>query len=176
MENKIDFNPDSVNLLLNTSMASYSEEHNRTQIIDSKSNISLPIVSAFVLTIVHAMNYRQIVNLPSDSFSKWLIPFLLFATYSISLFVGVFSAFFMTRVIMMRDYKVINARDLYDKDFLKNDTVPFSIAIAKLYIQASEYNKLQNDKRVCWYKIGWRLAFISLITYVLYFIFNNFFL
>ena len=102
--------------------------------------------------------------------------FLLFATYSISLLVGVFSAFFMTRVIMMRDYKVINARDLYDKDFLKNDTVPFSIAIAKLYIQASEYNKLQNDKRVGWYKTGWRLAFISLITYVLYFIFNNFFL
>ena len=176
MENKSDFNADSVNLLLTTSMASYSEEHNRTQIIDSKSNISLPIVSAFVLTIVHAMNYRQIVNLPSDSFSKWLIPFLLFTTYSTSLLIGVFSAFFMTRVIMMRDYKVINSRDLYDKDFLKNDTVPFSITITNLYIQASEYNKLQNDKRVSWYKTGCRLAFISLISYILYFVLNNIFL
>lgn len=173
MDNKTNFNSDSVNLLLTTSMDSYNEEHNRTQIIDSKSNISLPIVSAFVLTVVHAMNYKQIVSLPTDSFSKWLIPFLLFTTYSISLLAGTCSAFFMTRVIMMRDYKVIKARDLYNEDYLKNDVVPYSIAMIGLYIQASEFNKIQNDKRVNWYKIGWRLAFCSLLAYVLYFVLNS---
>lgn len=175
MENNDKFNKESVTLLLDTAKSSYDDEHNRTQIIDSKANISLPIISAFVVTTIQSMNYKAIVSLPSTSFLLWLIPFLLFTTYSVSLAASACSAFFMTRVILMRDYRSIKPRDLYDENYLKNNIIPYSFEMISLYIQACEFNKIQNDKRVKLYKLGWRLAFVSLASYILYFVFNNLF-
>lgn len=43
----IEFNVRSVELLLETAKSEYDNKHNRTSIIDSKTNISLSIISAF---------------------------------------------------------------------------------------------------------------------------------
>lgn len=167
------YNKDSIQLLLHTSESSYNEEHSRTQIIDNKSNISLPIMSAFTVTIIHSMNYKHIFNMPTESFCKWLIPFLLFVFYTAALITSIISVLFMARVIKTLDYKSINVRDLYDEDYLQEERKFLSLEFVNLYVQATEFNKLQNDRRVRNYKIGWYLAVISLILYAFFFIINN---
>ena len=57
------FKDESVELLLKTSKSEYENEHNRTSIIDSKTNISLPIISAFFLALIQLNDYKAIFRL-----------------------------------------------------------------------------------------------------------------
>ena len=164
------FNKDSVDLLLNTAKAEYDNEHSRSSIIDTKTNISLPIISAFFLALVQLNDYKYIFNLPSDTFSSWLLPATLFFSYSLALILGMSSVFLMTRVIFTHHYKTLSIRDLYDDDYLKNECIFFSTYIFHLYCDCTEFNKKQNDGRVRLYKHSWILMFATLCFYLIYII------
>ncbi len=177
METEEIFNQDSIRLLLEASIASYNDERNRTKTIDGKSGISLPIISAFALTVVHAMKYKQIVAFSSTPFSKWLIPFSLFATYSIALGLVLVSVLFMTRAIFMQRYKALTPIYFYNKKALKDENKDlFSIELLREYIAISQFNEVQNNKRVKWYQLGWIFALGSLIAYILYFFLQSIFI
>lgn len=164
------FKKDSVNLLLATAKAEYDNEHNRSSIIDTKTNISLPIISTFFLALVQLNNYKYIFSLPTETFSSWLLPATLFFSYTLALIFGMSSVFLMTRVIFTRNYKTLKIRDLYDEDYLKNDCIFFSTHIFHLYCDCTEYNKKQNDGRVKLYKHSWILMFATLCFYLIYII------
>ena len=87
------FKDESVELLLKTSKSEYENEHNRTSIIDSKTNISLPIISAFFLALIQLNDYKAIFRLPTCTFLQWLLPAALFITYTAALILGLLSVF-----------------------------------------------------------------------------------
>lgn len=169
-ESKKEFNKQTVEILLSTAKSEYDNEHNRTSIIDSKTNISLPIISAFFLAFVQLNDYKTIFQLPTNNFIEWLLPATLFFSYTIALILGLLSVLFMTRVILTKKYKVLKIDDLYDEDFLKEDPASFSIFIINLYYISTTHNKEQNDKRVKWYRASWILMFITLVLYLIYII------
>lgn len=165
-----EFNEQAVELLLETSKAEYDNEHNRTSIIDSKTNISLPIISAFFLAFVQLNDYKTIFQLPTNTFAQWLLPATLFFSYTAALVLGLLSVLLMTRVILTKEYKTLKIQDLYDEDFLKNPRMFFSIELIRLYCTSTAHNKTQNDKRVKLYRYSWILMFITLALYLVYII------
>ena len=169
-ESSIPFNEHSVEILLTTAKAEYDNEHNRTSIIDSKTNISLPIMTAFFLAFIQSNDYKTIFQLSTNNFIEWLLPATLFFSYTTALILGLLSVFFMTCVILTKKYKVLKTDDLYDEDLLKADPISFSIIVTKLYCVSTTHNKEQNDKRVKWYRLSWILMFITLILYIIYII------
>lgn len=173
---KSGFNEQSVELLLSTAKDEYNNEQNRTSIIDTKANIALPIISTFFLALVQMNDYKSILELPSETFVKFLIPALLFLSYSASLVLCVISVIFLAKVIHMRGYITLSIRDLYDEDFLKNCPTAYAIQIIRLYCESSEYNKEQNDLRAKWYNLGWRLVLFAVSCFVLYSILRNVFM
>ena len=169
-ESSIPFNEHSVEILLTAAKAEYDNEHNRTSIIDSKTNISLPIMTAFFLAFIQSNDYKTIFQLSTNNFIEWLLPATLFFSYTTALILGLLSVFFMTCVILTKKYKVLKTDDLYDEDLLKADPISFSIIVTKLYCVSTTHNKEQNDKRVKWYRLSWILMFITLILYIIYMI------
>ena len=167
-EASTEFNEESVSLLLETAKAEYNNEHNRTSIIDSKTNISLPIISTFVLALIQLNDYKAILQLPTNTFLQWLLPAILFFSYTIALGLGVFSVLLMTIVILTKEYAVLKISDLYDEDYLKVPRIFFSIELIRLYHSSTTQNKSQNDRRVKWYRISWILMFITLALYLIY--------
>ncbi len=167
------FNRDSVEVLWNTAKAEYDNEHGRTSVIDTKANVSLPIISAFFLALLQSNNYKAMVQLPTETLFQKILPVCLFCSYTLSLVIAILSVLFMTRVIMTRNYHVLNLPDLYDRDFLLNDPVPFMIQICKLYCEATMFNQNQNDNRVQWYRRSWFLMFFSLFFYAAYIIMTH---
>ena len=164
------FKDESVELLLKTSKSEYENEHNRTSIIDSKTNISLPIISAFFLALIQLNDYKAIFRLPTCTFLQWLLPATLFITYTSELILGLLSLFLMKRVILTKEYKTLKIQDLYDEAFLKNKRIYLSIYIIKLYCISTTHNKEQNDMRVKWYRKSWGLMFVTLFLYLVYII------
>lgn len=164
------FNERTVDLLLSTAKSEYENEHNRTSIIDSKTNISLPIISAFFLAFVQLNDYKTIFELSTNTFAEWLLPATLFFSYTCALVLGLISVFLMTRVILTKEYKTIKIHDLYDEDYLKEISVFLSIKLINLYCESTLHNKIQNDQRVKWYRHSWILMFITLILYLIYII------
>lgn len=170
IKNNANFDENSVSLLLSTAKSEYDNEHNRTSVIDSKTNISLPIITAFFLALVQLNDYKYIFRLPTNTFFHWLLPATLFFSYTCALVLGAVSVYFMTRVIFAHNYKTLKTRDLYDIDFLKSPALNFSIQLIKLYCECSEFNKTQNDKRIRLYKYSWIIMFITLCLYLVYII------
>ena len=168
--NSTEFNEQTVGLLLETAKAEYDNEHNRTSIIDSKTNISLPLISAFFLAFIQLNDYKTIFGLSTNTFVQWLLPATLFFSYTVALVLGLISVFLMTRVILTKEYKTIKIQDLYDEDYLKTVPLFLSIKVINLYCESTAHNKEQNDQRVKWYKSSWILMFISLILYLVYII------
>lgn len=170
---KAEFNESSVAILLQTAKSEYDNEHNRTTVIDSKTNISLPIISAFLLALIQANDYKTIFNLPTLNFLQWLLPATLFLFYTATLVFGFLADLLMIRVIFTRQYKTLNIRDIYNKTFLKNAPNPISLFIITRYCEASEHNKEQNNLRIKWYKKSWLLTVVALFLYSIYMIIKN---
>lgn len=170
---KAEFNESSVAILLQTAKSEYDNEHNRTTVIDSKTNISLPIISAFLLALIQANDYKTIFNLPTLNFFQWLLPATLFLFYTATLVLGFLADLLMIRVIFTRQYKTLNIRDIYNKTFLKNAPCPISLFIITRYCEASEHNKEQNNLRIKWYKKSWLLTVVALFLYLIYMIIKN---
>lgn len=173
MEEMNSFNAESVNLLLDTAKSEYENEHNRTSIIDSKTNIALPIISAYFFTVAQLNDYKSILNIKTESFSDFIIPAFLFCLYTFSLILVLISVIQMIIVIATRRYYTVKPSDLYTEDFLKNKELFLAVQLIRLYIEATKKNKETNNKRIPLYKSSWICVIISIIMYVFYIMIKN---
>lgn len=170
---EIPFNDKTVELLMNTAKSEYDNEHSRTSIIDKKTSIVLPIVSAYFLAVAQMNDYSKIFSTKISVFSDLLIPALLFFTYTASLVLALYSVIMLVKVISTKEYYNIKPRDLYDEDFLKEDSIFLKTQLSNLYISATEYNKEVNDSRIKHYRRSWKLTIASIIVFVVFIISNN---
>lgn len=171
---EVKFNIDTVKVLLDTAKSEYDNEHNRTSVIDSKTSIALPIISAYCLALAQMNDYKAIFTMQINSFRDMLIPSCLFLTFTISLLLALISVIMMVKVIKMRDYHVIKVEDLYDNDYFQEEPLFLSIKLIELYIEATELNKSANDNRIPLYKKGWILTVVSIVLFVTYVIVKNY--
>lgn len=171
---EVKYNNDTVKVLLDTAKSEYSNEHNRTSVIDSKTSIALPIISTYCLALAQMNDYKAIFTTEIKSFKDLLIPSCLFLTFTISLLLTLISVIMMVKVIKMRDYYVIKVEDLYDNDYFQEEPLFLSIKLIELYIEATELNKSGNDNRIPLYKKGWVLTVVSIVLFVTYVIVKNY--
>lgn len=150
------FNDESVELLLSTAKSEYENEHSRTSVIDSKTSIALPIISAYFLALAQMNDFKTIFNVHIDKFIDVIIPAISFLTYVGSLILSFVAVMMMVKVVTTRDYNTIKPIDLYDEDYLKNKKTALEIKLIQLYIEATQNNKTENDLRIPLYK---RVAF-----------------
>ena len=173
-EEKERFNDEAVELLLSTAKSEYENEHNRTSIIDSKTSIALPIVSAYFLALAPMNNFKAIFNVEIEKFLDIIIPAITLLTYVGSLSLAFVAVMLMVRVVTTREYNTIKPADLYDEDYLKNKKISLEIKLIQLYIEATQNNKAENDSRIPLYKRGWLLTTISIVLFVIYVIVKNY--
>ncbi len=173
-KNNTVYNNDSVKLLLETSKSEYDNEHNRTTIIDSKTGIALPIISAYALALAQMNNYKLLLNISVENLSDLIIAILLLFTYTASLILSLVAVIMMVKVISMRNYSVIKVRDLYNNNYLKENDIYISIKLVQLYISATENNKATNDSRIPLYKKAWIITVVSIVLFVVFLIVNNY--
>ncbi len=173
-ETEIAFKSESVELLLDTAKHEYDNEHNRTSVIDSKTSIALPIISAYFLALAQMNDYKFIFSMSISSFIDCLVPTTLFLSYTASLILAMLAVIMMVRVITTRQYNTIKPLDLYDADFLKSDNRVLSFKLITLYIEATEKNKAENNSRIPLYRRGWFFTTISIILFVIYIILKNY--
>lgn len=81
VEQNLNYNIDSINLLLDTSISEYNNEHNRTSILDSKVSIALPIISAYFLALAPMNDYKTIFKMSISTFTELVLPAALFISY-----------------------------------------------------------------------------------------------
>ena len=173
-EEKEKFDNESVELLLSTAKCEYENEHNRTSIIDSKTSIALPIVSAYFLALAPMNNFKDIFNVKIEKFVDIIIPAVSLLTYAGSLVLALIAVMLMVKVVTTREYNTIKSADLYDEDYLKHKKTALEITLIQLYIEATENNKAENDSRIPLYKMGWLLTTISIMLFVVYVIVKNY--
>lgn len=172
-EESPEVNPKSIQLLLDTALNEYSNEHDRKSTIDSKAGIALPIISAFFLSLAQMNDYKSIISIPVNSLCSSLLPITLFLSYTGGLILSMLSVAFMAKVLFAKDYCRINPVDLYTDDNLTKQNCDFSISLMHNYFHAISYNREVNNKRVNTYQLSWKFAFISVILFVIYLITKN---
>ncbi len=173
-KSKEKFNDESVELLLSTAKSEYENEHSRTSVIDSKTSIALPIISAYFLALAQMNDFKTIFNVHIEKFADIIIPAISLLTYGGSLILSFIAVMMMVKVVTTRDYNTIKPIDLYDEDYLKNKKTALEIKLIQLYIEATQNNKLENDSRIPLYKKGWLLTTISIVLFVIYVIIKNY--
>ncbi len=173
-ESREKFNDESVELLLSTAKSEYENEHNRISVIDSKTSIALPIISAYFLALAQMNDFKTIFTVHIEKFADIIIPTISLLTYSGSLILSFIAVMMMVKVVTTRDYNTIKPIDLYDEDYLKNKKTALEIKLIQLYIEATQNNKSENDSRIPLYKKGWLLTTISIVLFVIYVIIKNY--
>lgn len=161
-------NHNAVSLLLNVTRDEYNSEHIRTTTIDNKTNISLPIIAAYFLTLAQFTDYKTLFNISIISYLDLIKPTIYLLIYIMSLALAFLSCIKMIQVIFTKPYAVINPADLYNSKYMYNDSSVLSIELIRLYIKATAENKNQNNARIREYKKGWIYAVISISLFVLY--------
>ena len=163
----------SVEVLLSTAKSEYENEHNRTYVIDSKTSIALPIISAYFLALAPMNDFKSIFDVKIEKFVDVIIPAVTLLTYVGSLALAFVAVVMMVKVVTTREYNTIKTADLYDEDFLKHKKIALEIKLIQLYIEATQNNKAENDSRIPLYKKGWLLTTISIVLFVAYVIVKN---
>lgn len=163
----------AVEVLLSTAKSEYENEHNRTSVIDSKTSIALPIISAYFLALAPMNEFKSIFNVKIEKFVDVIIPAVTLLTYVGSLALAFVAVMMMVKVVTTREYNTIKTADLYDEDFLKHKKIALEIKLIQLYIEATQNNKAENDSRIPLYKKGWLLTTISIVLFVAYVIVKN---
>lgn len=169
------FDNSSVKLLMETAKCEYDNEYNRISIIDNKTSIILPVVSAYFLAIAQMNDYEKIFSYKITSFAGLIVPSLLFLTYTSSLIIALVAIIMLVSVVSTRNYQNIKSSDLYDVDYLKNESIFLQIKLVNLYITTTEFNKMINDTKIAKYQNSWKFTIASIILFVLYILSKNIF-
>ncbi len=155
-------------IILETARMEYQNEHNRTSIIDSKTNIILSFTAIIFVAFIPMINLKNIITVNVESFGDCILPIsisLFLILSMVSMFLSIIS---LTKCVFTKEYKVIDTEFFYDVNKLKEDKELYSIALSQFYIEATNINKKTNDNRIKNYKKGVIFTIISVMFFALY--------
>lgn len=155
-------------ILLETAKDEYHNEHQRTSVIDSKTNIVLSFSAVIFIAMMQAVNLKKIFSIKVTTFGDFVIPLILYISLIGALTAMVMSIISLVKCIFTKEYKTIDTAYFYNVKKLKYKERLYSTALAHFYIEATIINKNTNDERVRNYKRGVVLTISSVGFFVLY--------
>lgn len=163
----------AIEKMLEVSQCEYNNEHNRVTSLDTKMNIMLPLSSGYFLTLIPmCVDYISIFNISISNFSDLLSSAILFISLTSSLFSAAIAMLIMVYTVLPKKYRVINPAGFYKITNMTNEKVLYS-ALTVEYINITDYNRKQNEKRGKYYKRGCYLLALSIISLLIYTIIKN---
>lgn len=172
MQKKYEYN--SSEIFLKSVQAEYQNEISRISVLDSKLNLSLPVISTYFFLVIQRSNLKELYNYAweAESNSVFTIRFLDIVAYSIAIVLAIVSLGYTIHAALIHSYKVVDVRQFNNPAEMSVDKNQYSAVISTYYIRAMEINVVQNDERARKYVYGWRFAIASLfcfVTHVLFF-------
>lgn len=164
---------EAIRLLTTIAQNEYDNEHKRTDTIDSKAGIALPIISAYFLKLTEMCDFKPYLSSEIHKLSDFIYPGLSLASYFSAIVFTILSVIWMARVVWAHKYARIEPKDFCTDKYLKGDTTNLSSEIMGCYISSYEFNSESNSARVKLYKRSWKFAFISLFFFVIFIVLKN---
>lgn len=160
----------SAKLLLDITMQEYQNEHNRTSVIDTKTNIALPIIATYLFLILEKMNIPYYEKQIEDEILSLMDAELQIGMIIIAIILAILSSISMFMTIKTDQYTILKVEDFYKPEYIALEEDKFAAAIIHYIITASQENKKVNDDRVKKYKFGLVMVGCSLLAYMIYMI------
>lgn len=163
----------SVELLLGITQSEYNNEYERTNMIQSKAGIALPIIAAYFLTIAQMNDYKSMFQVTVTTVRDILLSFGLCVSYSLALILAIAAVFFVARVEFAKGYKRINPQSFCKEASLSQEYQSFVRNLMHQYFDAIDHNAKANDQKMKMYKQGWSCTFVSVACFLAYVILKN---
>lgn len=160
----------SAKLLLDITMQEYQNEHNRTSVIDTKTNIALPIIATYLFLILEKINIPYYEKQIEDEILSLMDAELQIGMIIIAIILAILSSISMFMTIKTDQYTILKVEDFYKPEYIVLEEDKFAAAIIHYIITASQENKKVNDDRVKKYKFGLVMVGCSLLAYMIYMI------
>ncbi len=157
-------------ILMELAKSEYENEHKRTRIIDTKTNISLVTVTAYFFAIASFVHYKEILKISVTSISEAVCPLLQLVLIGAAFILVTASIVCFMCVILTHPYDVLDATYFGDLEALMFDRGVYALGLVEKYIEATNNNQNSNNKRAEIYKRGVVCAIISIILFALYII------
>lgn len=155
-------------VILETARIEYQNEHNRTSIIDSKTNIILSFTAVIFVAFIPMINLKNIITVSVVNFGDCILPISIFVFLILSMLSMFLSILSLIKCVFTKEYKVIDTEYFYDINKLKENKDLYSIALAQFYIEATDINKEINDNRIKNYKKGVICTILSVMFFAVY--------
>lgn len=155
-------------VILETARIEYQNEHNRTSIIDSKTNIILSFTAIIFVAFIPMINLKNIFTVNIANFGDCILPISIFIFLILSILSMFLSIVSLIKCVLTQEYKVIDAEYFYDINKLKESKDLYSIALSQFYIEATSVNKETNDNRIKNYKKGVIFTILSVMFFAAY--------
>lgn len=172
-EKKAGVNMKSVELLFSITQSEYNNEYERTNMIQSKAGIALPIIAAYFLTFAQMNDYRSILRFTVNNIWECLLPLGLFISYSAGLIFAIMAVVYMARVVFAKGYKRLNPQSFCKESCLSQEYLIFVRNLMHQYFDAIEHNAKANDQKMKMYKQSWSCTFVSVACFLAYVILKN---
>lgn len=160
----------SAKLLLDISIQEYQNEHNRTSIIDTKTNIALPIIATYLFLILDKISISYYEKQVEAGILSLMDAELQFGIVIIAIILALASCISMFMTIKTDQYTILKLEDFYKPDYMALEEDKFAAAMISFVLKASNSNKRVNDERIKKYKFGLVMVGSSLLVYILYII------
>jgi len=158
----------SIEKMLEVSRDEYNNEHNRVTTLDTKMSIMLPLSSGYFLTLIPmCADYKNIFSTSISNFSDLILPTILTLSLTLSLLSAASAMLTMLYVVLPRKYKALNPAGFYKITNMTNEKVLYS-ALTVEYINITDHNRKQNEKRSKYYKLGCYFLALSIISLLIY--------
>ena len=154
-------------IYMDIAKSEYENELKRTQTIDTKTNISLVVVTAFFFAIASYVHYKEYFEISITSVSEAVWPLCQLSAIVAAFVLVTLSIVWFMRVITVRSYKVLEAKYYSDVEAISTERGLYAAGVAKHYINATIINSETNQKRVKVYQHGVIFAIISIILFAL---------
>lgn len=157
-------------ILFDVAKTEYQNEFDRSNTIDTKVGIALPIIATYFFLVLQYRSIPAIFANPIDmtSVGNAILSIIHPILLVLSLIAAGVSLALLFFSIITHTYSTIDVGYFYDGNKLKDQPTDYAAKMVHYYIEATKLNKETNDKRVQQYKFGWGSAMISLIFFVCY--------
>lgn len=165
---KMDFDSGTVDVVYEMIKDGYEYQQKRWNQLDSKIGISLPLISALLLSISSQCRLKELMSIEILTVSESIVPFFLIILYLASLAFSLTSAVFLFLVIKPRDHRILNLQTYYDDKILKRKKETIKIMGIQEMLACIKMNDKINEKRYRMYRKGNMIAGFSIGIFVIY--------
>ena len=161
-------NPESINVLLETTRLEYEKEYQRIALIENKASISLPIIGGYFFALIKEVTPSSFNKINFSTFTDFLASVFLENSYCLSLVTVLIAIILVALILKPAKYKAMVPNDFNKDCFLQKEPSNISLEIIKKYIFSIEKNRKKNKQRAYFYLSGWIFAVFSLIMFMIY--------